>query len=439
MSTRADTSPRAWINARLFDPAQGLHDVPGGVLVEDGHIAASGAEITAEAMQLRGLPSESIIDCGGNWLLPGVVDMCVFTGEPGHEYRETLATAGEAAAAGGVTTMIVMPDTDPVIDDAAMVDFILRRARATAKVRVAPAAAITRALAGEQMSEIGLLKEAGAVALSNGRRAVASSRVLARAMAYARQFDMLLLHTVQDADLAGGVMHAGELSARLGLPGIPRQAEIIALERDLRLVEMSGARYHALQISCAESVEIMRRAKERGLPVSCGVSINHLLLNENDIGAYRTFFKLSPPLRTEEDRAALVAGVADGTIDVIVSAHDPQSADTKRLPFAEAAFGAVGLETLLPGALALHHDGAVPLETLLAALTATPARLLGLDAGTLAPGAPADFTIVDPHTAWRVREDDLHSRSRNTPFENRAFEGRAVQTVAGGEMVFNLD
>ncbi len=215
-------APCAFVNARLFDVAQGLHDVPGGVLVEGGRIAAIGADITAEAMRARGLAEDAVVDCGGRWLLPGLIDMCVFTGEPGYEYRETLATAAEAAAAGGVTTMIVMPDTDPVIDDAAMVDFILRRARATAKVRVAPAAAITRALAGEQMSEIGLLKEAGAVALSNGRGAVTSSRVLARALAYAHNFDMLVMHAVQDAELAGGVMHAGELSARLGLPGIPR-------------------------------------------------------------------------------------------------------------------------------------------------------------------------------------------------------------------------
>ena len=428
----------AVINARLFCPAQGLDGTPGGVLVENGRISAIGPHVTEQAVQERGLPREGVLDAGGRWLLPGLVDMCVFTGEPGHEYRETLATAGQAAAAGGVTSIIVMPDTDPVIDDAAMVDFILRRARATAPVRVAPAAAITRGLEGRQMSEIGLLKEAGAVALTNGRRQVASSRVLARALAYAHDFDMLVLHTVQDSELGGGVMHAGELSARLGLPGIPRQAEIIALERDLRLVEMTGARYHAMQLSCAESVEIMRRAKQRGLPVTCGVSINHLLLNENDIGAYRTFFKLSPPLRTEEDRAALVAGVADGTIDVIVSAHDPQSADTKRLPFAEAAFGAVGLETLLAGALALHHNGDVPLLRLIEALATTPARLLNLQAGTLRPGAPADMTLVDAHLSWRVEEGALTSRSRNTPFEDRVFEGRATHTIVDGQLVHAL-
>jgi len=439
MSGRTGKTTRALVNARLLDPATGL-DATGGVIVEDGRIAAIGPDVTAETARSRGIPEADIEDCAGLWLVPGLVDMRVFTGEPGHEYRETLASAAEAAAAGGVTTIIVMPDTEPPIDDAALVDFILRRARATAKVRVHPMAAITQKLEGRLMSEVGLLREAGAVALTDGRRAVASSRVLARAMAYARDFGMLIVQHVEDAELAGGgVMHNGEVSARLGLPGIPRQAELIALERDLRLVEMTGAHYHAAQISCAESVEIIRRAKDRGLPVSCGVSVNHLLLNEHDIGAYRTFFKLSPPLRTEEDRRALVEGVAEGVIDVIVSAHDPQSADTKRLPFAEAAFGAVGVETLLSAALSLAHDGAVPLSRLLRALSTTPAQLLGLEGGALKPGAPADITLIDPVRTWRVTEDALHSRSRNTPFENRVFEGRPVRTLVAGAPVFDYD
>ncbi|HHN66606.1 MAG TPA: dihydroorotase, partial [Thermopetrobacter sp.] len=405
------SSRRAFVNARLIDPASGL-DASGGLLVENGRIAAVGPDVTAGAMA-----DAEIIDCGGKLLFPGLVDMRVFTGEPGAEYRETLSSAAQAAAAGGVTTMIVMPDTDPVIDDAALVDFILRRARDTAIVRVHPMAALTRGLKGRQMAEAGLLREAGAVALTDGRHCVASPRLLARAMAYARDFDLLVCQHVEDPDLAaGGVMHQGELSARLGLPGIPRQAEIIALERDIRLVEMTGARYHAMQLSCAESVDIVRRARERGLPVTCGVSINNLTLNEHDIGAWRTFFKLSPPLRTERDRAALAAGVADGVIDVIVSAHDPQSADTKRLPFAEAAFGAIGLETLFAAAYGLHANGEVPLKRLIAAMSATPAKLLGLDAGTLRIGAAADFTIADPDLSWTVRTENLRSASRNTPF-----------------------
>ena len=424
-------SRRAFVNARLIDPASGL-DASGGLLVEDGRIAAVGPDVTAEQVS-----DAEIIDCAGKLLFPGLVDMRVFTGEPGAEYRETLSSAAQAAAAGGVTTMIVMPDTDPVIDDAALVDFIRRRARDTAIVRVHPMAALTRGLKGRQMAEAGLLREAGAVALTDGRHCVASPRLLARAMAYARDFDLLVCQHVEDPDLAaGGVMHQGELSARLGLPGIPRQAEIIALERDIRLVEMTGARYHAMQLSCAESVDIVRRAKERGLPVTCGVSINNLALNEHDIGAWRTFFKLSPPLRTEADRAALAAGVADGVIDVIVSAHDPQSADTKRLPFAEAAFGAIGLETLFAAAYGLHANNEVPLERLIAAMSATPARLLGLDAGALRAGRAADFAIADPSLSWTVRSEDLRSASRNTPFEDRTFSGRVVRTVIAGRDVF---
>ncbi len=427
-----DPRRRAFVNARLADPASGLEG-PGGVLIESGRIIASGGEVSA-----RSVRADEVIDCGGGLLFPGLIDMRVFTGEPGNEHRETLRSAARAAAAGGVTTMIVMPDTEPVIDEAAIVDFILRRARDTAIVRVAPMAAITRGLKGAQMSETGLLREAGAVALTDGRRGVASSRVLRRAMAYARDFGMLIAQHVEDADLAGeGVMNEGELSARLGLPGIPRQAEIIMLERDIRLVELTGARYHAAQISCAESLEIIRKAKDAGLPVTCGVSVNHLTLNEDDIGAYRTFFKLSPPLRREEDRAALVAGVADGTIDVIVSAHDPQDADTKRLPFAEAASGAIGLETLFSAAMSLHKSGEIPLPRLIEAMSAAPARLLDLEGGSLAPGRPADFVIADMEAPWRVDPERLRSLSKNTAFEDRVFDCRVVHTVVAGRTVFS--
>jgi len=413
-----DPRRRAFVNARIVDPATGLEG-PGGVLIESGRIIASGPDVTEASA--RG--ADEVVDCGGRLLFPGIVDMRVFTGEPGNEYRETLKSASRAAAAGGVTTMIVMPDTEPVVDEPALVDFLLRRARDTAVVRVAPMAAITRGLKGEHMSEIGLLQEAGAVALTDGRKSVASSRVLRRAMAYARDFDMLVAQHVEDADLA--CQH--------------RRDHRRHLERDIRLVELTGARYHAAQISCAESLEVIRRAKEAGLPVTCGVSINHLTLNENDIGAYRTFFKLSPPLRREEDRAALAAGLAEGIIDVIVSSHDPQSADTKRLPFAEAEAGAIGLETLFSAALSLHHSGEVPLARLIAALAMTPARLLGLEGGSLAPGQPADFAIADPHLSWTVTPEELHSLSKNTCFEDRVFEGRVVHTVVAGRTVFTYD
>ena len=432
MINRSAHNRRAWVNAKIIAPAQGLHG-KGGILVEDGWILAVGNQVTRDMV---GAGTE-ITDCKGKLLIPGLIDMHVSTGEPGIEYRETLASASEAAAAGGVTTMIVMPNTLPVIDDAAIVDYVLRRARDTALVRVAPMAAITKGLNGELMSEIGLVKSAGAVAVTDATKSVANTNLFRRALMYARDFDMLVVQHVEEPSLASGVMNSGEAASRLGLSGIPTMAEVIMLERDLRLVEMTGARYHAAQISCAQSVEVMRAAKAKGLPVTCGVSINHLVLNENDIGAYRTFFKLSPPLRDEENRRALVAAVADGTIDVIVSGHNPQSDDTKRLPFAEAAFGAIGLETLLSAALQLYHNQNMNLERLVETMSHKPAALLGLETGRLAAGAPADFIIVDLHLNWKVDAAKLRSRSKNTTFENRTLEGRAVETVVAGRSVYN--
>lgn len=422
---------RAYLNAHVVAPQQGLNGI-GGVLIEDGLILAAGPQVTREMVGV----ATQITDCKGKLLIPGLIDMRVFTGEPGSEYRETLASASEAAAAGGVTTMIVMPNTQPVIDDAAIVDYILRLARDTALVRVAPMAAITKGLNGELMCEIGLVKAAGAVAVTDATKAVSNANMFRRALMYARDFDMLVVQHVEEPTLASGVMNSGEAASKLGLAGISPMAEVILLERDLRLVEMTGARYHAAQISCAASVEVMRNAKARGLPVSCGVSINHLVLNENDIGAYRTFFKLSPPLRDENHRRALVAGVADGTIDVIVSSHDPQSDDTKRLPFAEAAFGAIGLETMLSAALSLYHNDNMPLDRLVAAMSQVPATLLGLEAGRLEAGAPADLTLVDLNLSWKVDAARLCSRSKNSPFERRTLEGRAVETVVAGKTVY---
>ncbi len=422
---------RAYVNAHVIAPQQGLNGL-GGVLIEDGSIVAAGSQVTREMVGA----ATPITDCKGKLLIPGLIDMRVCTGEPGSEYRETLASASEAAAAGGVTTMIVMPNTQPVIDDAAIVDYILRLARDTALVRVHPMAAITKSLNGELMSEIGLVQAAGAVAVTDATKAVSNANMFRRALMYARDFDMLVVQHVEEPTLATGVMNAGEAASRLGLAGISPMAEVIMLERDLRLVEMTGARYHAAQISCAASVEVLRAAKAKGLPVSCGVSINHLVLNENDIGAYRTFFKLSPPLRDENHRRALVAGVADGTIDVIVSSHDPQSDDTKRLPFAEAAFGAIGLETMLSAALSLYHNDNMPLERLVQAMSQVPAKLLGLQVGRLEAGAPADFTIVDPYLSWKVDAASLCSRSKNSPFERRTLEGRAIETIVAGRTVY---
>ena len=422
---------RAYVNAHVLAPMQGLNG-PGGILVEDGWILAVGKSVTRESVGA----TSTVIDCKGRLLIPGLVDMRVFTGEPGSEYRETLASASEAAAAGGVTTIIVMPNTQPVIDDAAIVDYVLRRARDTAQVRVAPMAAITKGLAGEQMAEIGLLRRAGAVAVTDAVKAVSNANLFRRALMYARDCDLLVVGHAEEPSLSGGVMNAGEAASRLGLSGNPAMSEVIMLERDLRLVEMTGARYHVAQVSSALSLDVIRRAKEKGLPVTCGVSIHHLVLNEADIGAYRTFFKLAPPLRSEDDRRALVAAVADGTIDVIVSSHDPQSDDTKRLPFAEAAFGAVGLETMLSSALGLSSNENIPLPRLVEALSQRPASILGLEQGRLQPGAPADFAIVDPQLSWTVEDAALRSRSKNSPYEHRTLEGRAVETVVAGRTVY---
>ena len=424
-------APVLFTNARVVDPSRGV-DARGSVLVAKGRIVAAGSEAANQ-----GAPEGAeIVDCRGAAILPGLVDMRVFVGEPGGEHRETLETASRAAAAGGVTTIVTMPDTDPVIDDPALVDFVLRRARDTAIVRVHPMAAMTRKLAGQELSEFGLLKEAGAVALTDGRQSLRNAKVMRNALTYARDFDALVVHHAEDHDLAGdGVMNEGESATRLGLPGIPREAETIVLERDIHLARLTGGRYHAAQLSCAAAAAALRRAKSTGNGISAGAAIAHLTLNENDVGAYRTFFRMSPPLRSEDDRRSLVEALADGTIDVICSAHDPQDVEGKRQPFAEAEDGAVGLETMLSAALRLVHSGDVPLIRLVEAMSTKPAKLLGLEAGTLAPGAPADLILVDLDRPWIVRLQDLHSRSRNTAFEDARLSGKVMRTLVGGETV----
>jgi len=436
MAVQAATPDRnsrrtALLNARLIDPASGLDQI-GGVLVADGEIADLGPGVTAGSVD-----EAQTIDCGGNVLAPGLIDMLVFSGEPGHEHRETLATSSRAAAAGGVTTIICMPNTDPVIDDVALVDFILRRARDTAEVNVHPMAAMTKDLRSEEMTEIGLLRDAGAIAFTNGKTSLANAKMMRNVLAYAKDFGALIIHHLEEPSLAeGGVMNEGEVATRLGLPGIPREAEIIMLERDVRLAALTGGRYHASQISCRASLDIIRDAKARALPVTSGVSINHLTLNEKDIGHYRTFFKMRPPLRSEDDRRAMVEGVASGDIDVIVSAHDPQDADGKRRPFAEAADGAIGLETLLSAALRLYHDGSVDLVTLLRAMTTNPASLLGLPGGRLAKGASADLVLFDLDTPFVVTPEQLRTRSKNTPFDEARLQGRALMTFVAGRPVY---
>lgn len=416
-------------NARVIDPAT-RSDAPGAVLIEDGVIVKVGHKIAAAA-------GVEVIDAHGLVLLPGLIDMRVGVGEPGAEHRETLKSAGRAAAAGGVTTMVVMPTTDPVIDDVSLVDFIKRRGAERAGVRVLPAAAMTKRLDGAMMTEIGLLSEAGAVLFSNGDAPIADSRVLRRALSYASAFGALIAHRPEDPHLAkGGVMHEGELGARLGLPGIPAAAERIYAERDAALAELTGGRLLLDMISAAATLGPIRRAKAAGVQLFASVSVHHLTLNELEVTDYRTFAKLSPPLRSEDDRRALVAALADGVIDVIVSGHDPRPPEEKRLPFDEAAFGASALETLLPAALSLHHNGEAALMDVLAAMISRPADLLKLPQGRIAAGAPADLVLLDLDAPLRFAAETMKSKCRNTPYDGRLMQGRVRRTLVGGRTVF---
>lgn len=430
----AELQDIAIVNARLVDPVTG-RDEPGSVLLRAGKIASvewGAAPATGEGVRR--------IDARGLVLAPGLIDLRAFLGEPGAEFRETLGSGSHAAAAGGVTTVVCRPDTDPPIDDPAIIDFLKRRARDKAIVNVLPCAALTKGLHGKEITEIGLLLEAGAVAFCDGAKGLRNPQVMRRAMVYALNFDALIMNHVEDPELRGsGVMNEGEFASRKGLPGIPREAETVMLERDLRLARATGARYHAAMISCAESVELMRRAKQDGLRVTCGVSINNLTLNENDVGEYRTFCKVSPPLRTEDDRLAMVAALAEGVIDVVVSDHDPQDVETKRQPFTEAADGALGIETLLPAALRMVHTGQIALPQLLAALSTKPASLLGIGGGLLSPGAPADLMLLDPDAPFVVDKRKLKSRAKNSPFDESRLQGIVETTIVGGRVVYEAE
>ncbi|RFB80664.1 dihydroorotase [Methylovirgula sp. 4M-Z18] len=427
----ATHAPLALVNARLIDPAA-LRETTGGVFVRDGKIADVGAQVTAASVGTEA----RVIDCQGDVVAPGLIDMRAFVGEPGAEHRETIATASTAAAFGGVTTIVAMPDTDPPVDDPAVVDFLIRRARDMGRVRVLPAAALTKGLEGKEIAEIGLLQEAGAIAFTDGSHSLRNAQVMRRALTYARDFGALIIHYAEDRDLAGGgVMNEGERASRLGLAGIPREAETIVLERDMRLVALTRGRYHAALVTNHLSLDVIAHAKAQGLNVTCATSINHLTLNEIDIGDYRTFLKLAPPLRSEEERLALVEAVANGLIDVIVSDHNPQDVETKRLPFGEAANGAIGLETMLAAALRLYHAEHVSLPRLIAAMTLRPAEILGLPQGRLAKGAPADLIRFDPDEPFIVDPAKLHSRCRNTPFDEARLQGVVKLTMVAGKIV----
>jgi dihydroorotase len=428
----SDRHPILLTNARIIDPSRDL-DLAGDLLIADGKIREAKRGIGA-----AGVPEGTeVVDCRGKVVAPGLIDMRAFVGEPGAEHRETLASASQAAAAGGVTAVICQPDTNPAIDEPSTVDFVLRRARDTAIVHVHPMAALTKGLQGREMTEIGLLKAAGAVAFTDGAKSVTNAQVMRRTLTYASDFDALVVHHTEDPDLVGeGVMNEGEFAARLGLLGVPKVAETIMLERDVRLVALSRARYHAASISCHESLEVLRRAKEQGLAVTASASINHLTLNEVDVGSYRTFCKLSPPLRAEEDRAALVSAIASGLVDVVMSDHDPQDVETKRQPFAEAMPGAIGIETMLTAGLRLVHNGEIELLQLLRAMSTRPAELLGIPGGSLRPGSAADVIVVDIDVPWVLDRADLKSKCKNTPFDEARLQGRVVRTIVAGRTVY---
>ncbi len=423
----------ALVNARLLDPASGL-DAPGGLLVEDGAIADFGPGLFAD-----GAPGGAgTIDCQGHCLAPGLVDIRVQLRDPGHEHMEDITSAGRAAAAGGVTSMVCLPNTEPVLDDMAVIEFVARRAREVKLAKIYCHAAITKGLGGTELTEMGLLAEAGALGFTDGVRALADAGVMQRALSYASAFGLTIVQHAEEPALAGGVMNAGEIASRLGLAEIPAAAEVIMVERDLRLVEMTGGRYHAAHLSTAAAIEAVRGAKRRGLDVTCDTAPHYFALNETAVGDYRTFTKVSPPLRDETDRRAVVAGLADGTIDAIASDHAPWDQDSKRLPFAQASFGIIGLETLLPLTLELVHNEHLGLIDALALLTCRPADRFRLDAGRLQKGAAADLVLFDSDAPWKIDEDAFRSKSKNSPFGGRPVQGRAVRTLVDGRTIFDF-
>tara|TARA_R110002072_G_scaffold88087_2_gene198374 strand:- start:769 stop:2088 length:1320 start_codon:yes stop_codon:yes gene_type:complete len=420
----------AYVNARLLDPVTGL-DAPGALLTDGAKIVDSGPRLFNDAAPAQA----QVIDCGGACLAPGLIDMRVQLGEPGHEHKETIASANQAAAVGGVTSMVALPNTAPIVDDVAGLEFVARRAREEKRVKVYSYGAVTRGLEGKELTELGLLSEYGARGFTDGIKAVADAQVMRRALSYSRICDTVILQHPEEPSLAGGAMNAGELATRLGLSGVSHLAEVIMVERDLRLVEMTGGRYHASHISARETVEVIRRAKQRGLPVTCDTAPHYFTLNELVVSDYRTFGKVSPPLRREEDRVAIADAVADGTIDAVASDHCPHDQDSKRVPFALAEPGIVGLETLLPLSLALVHKGQMSLLDLLARLTCGPAGILRGRTG-LQPGCIADLLLFNPDTPGRISTEDFKSKSKNSPFDGHLIQGKVLRTVVDGRTIY---
>ncbi|MEQ8504459.1 MAG: dihydroorotase [Rhodospirillales bacterium] len=421
----------AYVNARILDPAEGW-DGNGGVLTDGESIADAGPGLFD-----TGVPEDAkVIDCEGACLAPGLIDIRAHLGEPGEEQKETFATAGRAATAGGVTSLLCLPDTDPCIDDMSVVEFVARRARMAGLAKVYPYGSVTKKLAGNELAELKLLNDSGAVAFTDGTRTISDPLVMRQALSYAATFGLLICQHPEEPSLArDGVMNQGENATRLGLAGIPREAEIIIIERDIRLVEMTGGRLHFANISTSESINVIRRAKDRGLDITCDTAPPYFALNEHAIGDYRTFAKLAPPLRDENDRQAIVQAIADGVIDCIASDHTPQDEESKRLPFALAASGGIGLETLLPMTMELYHNGHLTLLRALELITNAPATLMGMEAGRLKAGAPADLVLFDPDRSWKVNADALNSKSKNSPFDGRPVQGLVLRTVIDGRTV----
>ncbi|MDJ0389682.1 dihydroorotase [Roseomonas sp. E05] len=418
-----------FVNARLIDPAAGL-DAPGSLLVSRGLIVDHGGAL--------GIPEGAeVVECGGAVLAPGLIDLRAALGEPGAEYRETIESAAEAAAAGGITTLCALPDTQPALDDAALLQFMLRRGEATGSLSILPYGAATKGCAGKEISEFGLLREAGAIAFSDGSKAIAEARTMRLALSYARAFGTFVVQHPEEPSLArGGVATEGELATRLGLPGIPPAAEAMMVARDVALARLTRGHVHFAHVSTAAALDLIRAAKAEGLAVTCDTAPPYFDLNETAIGDFRTYAKLSPPLRREADRLAVVAALADGTIDAIASDHQPADPDDKRLPFAQASAGGTGLATLLGITLARVHGEDLRLADALALLTCRPAKLLGLESGRLARGAPADLVLFDAERAWKVEAGKLPGKAQNSPFDGRALEGRVLGTWKAGRRVF---
>jgi len=423
-----------FINANIIDPHNSINENGGLIIGENGKIEGVGKKVNTNNIPSR----EKFIDLKGKYIFPGLVDMRVFVGEPGYEYKENFRTLSNAALSGGVTSVVTMPNTNPVIDNVSIVDFLKRRGRDKSKINIYPSASLTINTEGTNMTEFGLLQNKGIIAFTDGTKTIQNTRIMSRIMNSAKDLNSLILQHAEDLELSkNGMINDGIIATKLGLQGIPEIAEQVIIERDLALLESIKCRYHISQISSAKSVEIIKNRKEN-IKFTCGVSINNLSLNENDIGDFRTFLKLSPPLRTEEDRVALVKGLSDETIDVIVSDHKPEDEEQKRLTFAQAETGASGIETLLSLSLELYHNGSLKLETIIKALTSNPANILRIDKGNLSVGSDADLCIVDLNKPWIVKQENLHSKSKNTSIENKKLQGKVTNTFVKGEELFKL-